>query len=178
MNSIEILEIATIFTLIFINLVVIITTTKNARWQKCADYTDHYMNRYDCLMKDRTRINIEYRKNKKKKNSPENQEIHILSEDWWNRFWKLQQEQHQLWQKKCIYDDFFQLWMKYREKEFKDNYPTGGIGIHEGWNNAKKTDPFPEDFKDYIENIILKSKGINNSNKTNIPKIQKIGARL
>jgi hypothetical protein len=143
MNSIEILEIATIFTLIFINLVVVFTATKNARWQKCADYTDHYMGRYDNLMKERVVINVEYEKYKKSKNNKVKKEIEMLAKNWWNRFWKLQQEQHQLWQKKCIHNDFFQLWMKYREKEFKENYPTGGIGINKGWENAKKNGSIP-----------------------------------
>ena len=149
--------------LLCVNLIIIITMVYNTRWNKCMDITNHYMLRYDALMKERLDINLKYNKIKPLKNNKieikeKKNEIKSHAENWWDRFWTLQQEQHHFWKKGCIHNDFFDLWMNYREREFFENYLTGGISIQQGWILAKNSSPYPDDFIEKINNIIIKAK--------------------
>lgn len=76
----------------------------------------------------------------------------IPVQEYYNRFWNLQLEQWQYFNKGYIDGNTYCYWMKCRYREFQKNEMVKGIKYEEGFKNAVKILEVPK-FKNFMNNV-------------------------
>ena len=60
------------------------------------------------------------------------------AESYWRRFWHLQQEEWVMWKKGVVDKNFYQMWLNYRRREWKEDAMQAGKKYRLAFEGMKK----------------------------------------
>ena len=123
------------------------SSIENQRDMKSVDLLVSFQKRYDDLAYDvRSRVDSKGK-----------------ALEYYHRFWDLQFEQYQYWKSGWIKREIYSSWMDFRQKEFDQNDPVGGISFQDGWTLTERDYLLPalqqraaayKDFTDFMDKVL------------------------